>query len=100
MTMTTEQRMYSKIIDYLRDRTGTTHWDFRTLNQAHPQLCAKLMDLLVAQWGSDLQLDRDALMRRYVPRSIYQGREMMFWERRCKLQDEPYSGGWDWSCWD
>jgi hypothetical protein len=63
------QRIYRKITNHLRDKSGTSSWDFRTLNQVYPQICAKLIEIILKE-KKILLATRYEIMQCYVPMRI------------------------------
>ena len=67
--MNLNQRIYRKITNHLIDKSGTSSWDFRTLNQVHPQICAKLIEIVLKE-NTFLLATRYEIMQCYVPMTI------------------------------
>lgn len=70
----TDARLYAKIMRHLEKATGTGFWDFRTLNQTHPQIADCLYRVLLRAIGNSLRDGRysdTVILNHYVPRRIW-----------------------------
>ena len=63
------KRLYAKIMRHLEQTSGTSFWDFRTLNLSHPQLAAILYRILTKELSSFMS---GAIVgNHYLPRTLW-----------------------------
>ena len=87
-------RLYARIMKHLEKTTGTSSWDFRTLNQAHPQLAGYLFGILANVMGdkaSDI-----VILNHYAPSRLWAWDLTHYQCRACGMMfSRPVEFHWD-----